>query len=138
MTWLVASVVVLAIIVTVVLVRRRSLLITVQGHSMSPTYFSGDKLVVRRRRTAQVGDVVVFDTPETVKGSPPMLVKRVVAVAGDPVPEAVRTTVDDAIVPIGRVVVLGDNAHSLDSRRLGYISTDALRGVVVRHLKKAA
>jgi signal peptidase I len=138
MTWLLVAAAALVIITAIALLRRRALIITVQGNSMSPTYFSGDRLLVRRGRECRVGDVVVFQTPEPIKGSPPMLVKRVAAVAGDPVPDLVRPRIGDALVPSGRFVVLGDNAHSLDSRRLGYIHTDALRGVVVRHVKRAA
>ena len=105
---------------------------------MSPTYVNGDRLLVRRGSECQVGDVVVFDHPGGIFGSPPMLVKRVAAVAGDPVPEPVRPRVGVSPVPTGSIIVLGDNGHSLDSRSLGYIDTRTLRGVVVRQLSRAA
>lgn len=122
----------------VLLVRRRSILITVQGHSMAPTYFNGDRLLVRRQRDCHVGDVVVFKLSHPVPGAPPLLVKRVVAVAGDEVPQEVRHTIDDPQVPQGRFVVLGDNVRSLDSRILGYIDTAAVLGVVVRRMSKTS
>lgn len=138
MIWLLVGAVVLAGLATVVGIRRRSLLITVQGNSMSPTYRNGDRLLVRRGQECQVGDVVVFHHPRPIEGGPPMLVKRVAAVAGDPVPEEVRSRVDDSHVPPERLVVLGDSSHSLDSRNLGFIATGALLGTVVRQLARAA
>ncbi|KOV84576.1 hypothetical protein ADL03_16860 [Nocardia sp. NRRL S-836] len=118
----------------VVLARRRWLVVTVRGVSMEPTYRSGDRLLVRRSRLAAVraGQVVVVQV-EAGRGDPTggRLVKRAVAVPGDPVPAAMP--VPDPVVPSGRLLVLGDNlARSNDSRRLGYLPAAALIGVVLR------
>jgi signal peptidase I len=44
---------------------------------------------------------------------------------------------DDTEVPSGRLMVRGDNPHSLDSRHFGYIGADSFRGVAVRRLSGA-
>lgn len=137
MTWVMLAV--LAVVVTVVswglVQRRRLLVVTVRGVSMEPTYSSGDRLLVRRSGLDRVhaGEVVVVQvdgsTPDDPTGG--RMVKRAVAVPGDPVPAQIP--LPDPVVPAGRLLVLGDNpARSNDSRRLGYIPADALIGVVVR------
>jgi signal peptidase I len=136
MTW-----VVLAVIVVVgglvgwgLVQRRRLLVVTVRGVSMEPTYTSGDRLLVRRSGLDRVraGEVVVVQVG-SAPGDPTggRMVKRAVAVPGDPVPPQIPLA--DPVVPAGRLLVLGDNpARSNDSRRLGYIPADSLIGVVVR------
>lgn len=116
------------------LLRRRLLVITVEGVSMEPTYHAGDRLLVRRANLSAVrrGAVVVFATlagaPPT---DPPLMVKRAVAIPGDPVPPGVP--VPDRLVPAGHLVVLGDNAaHSADSRTNGFLQAADIVGVVVR------
>jgi signal peptidase I len=64
------------------------------------------------------------------------MIKRVIAVPGDPVPRdevpALRH-VPERVVPDGCLVVLGDNAEdSRDSRHFGYLPFEKLVGVVVR------
>jgi signal peptidase I len=115
--------------------RRRFLVVTVRGVSMEPTYFSGDRLLVRRSRLGRVraGQVVVVQISGAAADDPTggRMVKRAVAVPGDPVPA--RIPVSDPVVPSGRLLVLGDNPlRSNDSRRLGYLSADSLIGVVLR------
>jgi signal peptidase I len=136
MTW-----VVLALVAVVVgfggwglVQRRRLIVVTVRGVSMEPTYSSGDRLLVRRAglervRAGQVVVVQVGGVPDDPTGG--RMVKRAVAVPGDPVPPQIPLA--DSVVPGGWLLVLGDNpARSNDSRRLGYIPADALIGVVVR------
>lgn len=139
MIWIVAAAVAFAMAAGLLLLRRHALIITVQGYSMAPTYFNGDRLVVRRGKTCRTGDVVVFRLAPPVPGAPPMLVKRVAAVAGDPIPDSVRPAVgadfDADVVPPGQFVVLGDNSRSLDSRKLGLISLDRLVGRVTRLMR---
>jgi signal peptidase I len=106
-------------------VRRRYLLIVVDGISMAPTVHPGQRLVVRRGGLATIrrGSLVVVVLGE-------LMVKRAVALPGDPVPPGIP--VNDPVVPDGRLVVLGDNAaHSFDSRRAGYINATDVVGVVI-------
>jgi signal peptidase I len=118
----------------VLLARRRLLLVTVEGESMAPTYTAGDRVVVRRATLAGVrrGAVVVLAAPAGgAPGDPPLLVKRAVAVPGDPVPAGIP--VPDRVVPPGRLVVLGDNAgRSADSRVVGFIPAADVVGVALR------
>jgi signal peptidase I len=62
------------------------------------------------------------------------MIKRVGAVAGEPVPEGIP--VPDAVVPEGKLVLLGDNAEiSFDSRIVGYFPAELLLGGVVRRMR---
>jgi signal peptidase I len=128
---------VLAVVVGWLLVQRRRLLVvTVRGVSMEPTYSSGDRLLVRRSRldAVRTGQVVVVRVSGAAMPGDPTdgrLVKRAVALPGDPVPPQIP--VPEQVVPADRLLVLGDNpARSNDSRRLGFIPADALIGVVLR------
>ena len=112
------------------LLRRRLLLVTIEGISMAPTFRPGDRLVVRRAALSAVrrGAVVVFATA----ADPPLMVKRAVAVPGDPVPPGVPEP--DRLVPPDHLVVLGDNAaHSADSRTMGFLRAADVVGVVLAH-----
>jgi signal peptidase I len=63
------------------------------------------------------------------------MVKRLVALPGDPVPPMTSLARTDR-VPAGHVVVVGDNrARSLDSRTVGYFRAGAVIGVVLRKLR---
>lgn len=135
MTWVVPAVVVLALVAWLLLLRSRLLVVTVHGVSMEPTYRSGDRLLVRRARLDRVraGQVVVVQVDSTSPDDPTggRMVKRAVAVPGDPVPPQIP--VPGPRVPVDSLLVLGDNlARSNDSRRLGYLPADALIGVVLR------
>ncbi|GAA2588828.1 S26 family signal peptidase [Dactylosporangium fulvum] len=115
--------------------RQRWLLVTVEGVSMAPTYLPGDRLLVRRTTLAGVrrGAVVLLRSPGAgLAGDPPFMLKRAVALPGDPVPAGIP--VAEAVVPSGRLVVLGDNAeHSADSRSHGFQPADAVAGVVLAY-----
>lgn len=132
MIWVVVG----GLLVALLLVqRRRFLVVTVHGVSMEPTYVSGDRLLVRRSRLDRVraGQVVVVRVSAAAADDPTggRMVKRAVAVPGDPVPAQIP--VSDPVVPSGRLLVLGDNPlRSNDSRRLGYLPADSLIGVVLR------
>jgi signal peptidase I len=118
--------------------RRRYLAVTVTGRSMEPALWHGDRVLVRRARlsTVRAGQVVVLATPATLPATDGRwMVKRAVAVPGDPVPRMAPSWCRDPVVPAGRVVVFGDNAaFSHDSRQLGYLPGDRLLGVVIRRL----
>jgi signal peptidase I len=111
--------------------RRRWLVVTVDGISMQPAYVPGDRLLVRRTNLWSIrrGQVVVIAATGLIDVD--MLVKRVAALPGDPVPPGVPERAP--VVPANHFVVLGDNtAASHDSRALGCIPARALVGVVLR------
>jgi signal peptidase I len=127
--------------------RRRFVAVRVEGASMEPALRAGQLVLVRRVTLAAVrhGQIVVPAFPVGVadllpeSGRPKWLIKRVLALPGDPVPHAAIPAlqdVDDERIPAQRFVVVGDNrALSLDSRRLGYVHAEALLGVVTRTLR---
>ncbi|EXG82802.1 S26 family signal peptidase [Cryptosporangium arvum] len=120
--------------------RRGFVVVAVSGESMLPTFRPGDRVLVRRRPLHRVrrGQVVVLAPPAELRalpGNPPWLIKRAVALPGDPLPAGVGTPAGHRgdRVPPGRFVVLGDNAgHSYDSRRAGAFPAGSLLGVVLR------
>ncbi|MEV4005890.1 S26 family signal peptidase [Actinomadura sp. NPDC049753] len=164
MTWLAAAAgVLLAVGALTVWVRLRYLVTTVDGPSMEPALHSGDRILVRRTRRVRAGQIVVVRIrPPTLDAPPPddpgpapdeevpvvrdhpdglLLVKRAIAVAGDPVPVDRVPSLREAreeTVPPGALVVLGDNAAtSWDSRDYGFVRADQFIGVAVRRLPTA-
>ncbi|UWZ59718.1 signal peptidase I [Dactylosporangium aurantiacum] len=148
----------------VLAVRRSLLIVTVAGASMEPTYRDGDRLLVSRRRRPVVGAVVVLRQAALAGAAAaaavhrnPYLVKRLVALPGDAVPDAVLPALDRpagtevpepleaaapapraaALVPAGSMVVLGDSPHSVDSRAWGLLPLRHVVGVVVADLRTA-
>jgi signal peptidase I len=116
---------------------RGSILVTVRGNSMAPTFRNGDRVVARRQPgdTCRAGDVVVFAVHRTValRGDPPLRLKRVAAVAGDPAPPWMAGEADQrlgVVVPPGHVAVCGDNDVTETSKDLGYVPYEAVIGVV--------
>lgn len=142
--------VIVACVVLFVFVGR---IVTVDGRSMNPTLYHGDKLVVSSiGRNYEQGDVVVFVAPDFDFTSGP-LVKRIIATEGQVVeidfstgtvsvdgvpldePYIAELTVDmqdydgPVTVPEGHVFCMGDNRnHSTDSR------TDAIGCVDTREI----
>ncbi|GAA0405416.1 hypothetical protein GCM10009530_66990 [Microbispora corallina] len=133
--------VVLALVLTAALARRLLVVVTVRGSSMAPAYRDGDRLLAARLPPVR-GRAVVFLPPPGWAIAPPQvrpyLVKRVVAVGGDPVPEAARAAVGAGRVPPGRLVVFGDAESSADSRTWGLVPVSAVAGVVVGVLVRRA
>jgi signal peptidase I len=142
-----------AVALAVTLLRRRFLLVVVNGTSMEPTYEDRDRLLARRRPgpTIPVGSVVVLTGQESGHYAPVKvgdrtmvlrtsryLVKRLAARPGDPVPPECVTVIGDdgpAVVPPGKVVVFGDNrTSSLDSRVFGFLDEEQILGTVIRRL----
>ncbi|WP_410619936.1 S26 family signal peptidase [Amycolatopsis sp. cmx-8-4] len=118
------------------------ILTTVDGASMAPELASGDRVLVRRTRRPRRGRVALLRYPRLPSGAPAgeqLLLKRVVAVAGDRVPAGWADPdvhgLAGAVVPPGCTVVLGDNRPtSWDSRHYGFVPRERLVGVVVRHV----
>jgi signal peptidase I len=109
--------------------RRKLILITVRGDSMAPTYRNGQRLLVRRGGY-QAGQVVVFRPSSRRAYDVDWLVKRAVAVAGDPVPADLSERAAVAVVPAGRLLVRSDAPDGVDSRQLGLIDNRDVLGVV--------
>ena len=133
---IVIAVVAVAAIV-VASVRRRWLVVTVEGNSMAPTLQHGQRLVAARMTRSMApcpGQIVVFEVERTFgRGDLVHRVKRVAAIAGDPVPAWVRHALGapaEARVPPDYIVVAGDNPRSQDSRQLGYVPVRAIVAVV--------
>jgi signal peptidase I len=112
--------------------RRHLMLITVTGNSMAPALADGDRLLVARRASYAAGDVIMFRTPDAVSHSIGWLVKRAVAMPGDPVPDDLLDRVGADVVPAGRLLVRSDAADGIDSRQFGLISVSDVIGVVRR------
>jgi signal peptidase I len=138
---LLAAAVIVAAAATLVWLRRTRLIVTVRGNSMLPTFRHGQRLLARRVRGGRRfrrGETVVFaltarQLDQQAAGDPVHRVKRVAAVAGDPVPDWLRDALGPAAgerVPPGHVVVAGDNARSQDSRHLGFIDAGAIFAIV--------
>ncbi|MET8847597.1 S26 family signal peptidase [Amycolatopsis sp. NPDC004625] len=133
-----------AVALAVFAARRVLILTTVDGPSMTPALRSGDRVLVRRTRRPRRGQVALLRFPQLPSGAPAgdqLLLKRVVAVAGDRIPagwaEPDVHGLAGAVVPAGCTVVLGDNrATSWDSRHYGFVPREQLVGVVVRQVSR--
>lgn len=123
--------------------------VIVTGHSMMPTFRSGQLVVATKlNRSPRDGDVVLAN----VEGS--LVIKRITMVAGDRFQEVKVLSDSDwqivstpgerrlvrkgllpcrtRTVPDGRVFLSGDNPMmSYDSREFGLVSTAAIRGLIV-------
>jgi signal peptidase I len=127
--------------------RRTFVVVTVSGFSMAPTFAPGDRVLVRRcgPQAVRTGRVVVVVQPDRQRGWVDTVgplgertwnIKRVAAVAGEPVPPAVRGASNGlSTVPVDAVVVLGDNPESADSKQYGFCPAGALLGVAVRRMQ---
>lgn len=102
----------------------------IPSSSMTPTLMAGDVLTADMRIGCQScsmeiesGDLVIFKSPE-IPGV--VWVKRIAALAGDPVPGD-----DGTIVPDGKMFVLSDNIdNGRDSRHIGMVDVSAVVGKV--------
>jgi signal peptidase I len=145
-TAVVVAIVVLCLIAAV-LIRRALMVVTVTGSSMEPALSDGDSVLVRRCCVDAVrrGEIVVVLGPRTpghglspaeflagaTNGARRLMIKRVVALPGDPLPG------QSAVVPVNGIVVTGDNEDaSYDSRQAGPFDASEVRGVVIRKLTR--
>lgn len=130
--------------------------VSVDGGSMNPTLWDGDRLIITSGLgKVKYGDIVVASQPNPLEKT---LIKRVIATEGQQVDidfhkgivyidgvELVENYIADpttlnegvefpVVVPEGCVFVMGDNRlHSTDSRStmIGFIDTDYVMGKVV-------
>lgn len=139
---LVASGIAAAGVALLAALRRSVAVIEVSGLSMAPTLKPGDRVLLRRARPGRArvraGDLVVL----ALLAEEHLVIKRVAAAPGDPIPPALAGAVPaglpGALVPVGSLLVLGDNpAASTDSRQWGYLPVHRVRGVVRRRLPSA-
>ncbi|MFB6726527.1 S26 family signal peptidase [Kribbella sp. NPDC056345] len=152
MLWRVVIAAVVATTSVVLLVRtRRLVVVDVQGPSMEPTLYDGDRVLVRRAplTALRTGDLVVVARPHSADfaAAKPWVIKRVAATPGERIPAVIRDSWaenDDlafagALVPAGRLLLLGDNPiRSGDSRHWGFTTEDAVLGVVTRPMRARA
>lgn len=121
--------------------------VRVFGESMLPAVRPGDRLVIHRTRYSRLrtGMIAVVRPPgdgaprrRTLRlaGEPfSFTVKRVCAIAGDEVPDAMRTAARGLdIVPPRMLLVSADNPLGSDSRQWGLLSQDRVLGAMVRNL----
>ena len=118
-----------AIALALTVIRGRLTLIVVRGHSMAPTLIDGQRLLVVRRGSYRAGDVIMFGVPADLMADVGWLVKRVAAVAGDPVPADFVQHLGAGLVPAGQLLVRSDSPDGLDSRQLGPINGTEVIGV---------
>ncbi|MFC0030258.1 S26 family signal peptidase [Micromonospora chaiyaphumensis] len=110
---------------TMLFLRLRYVRVTVLGRSMEPTLTQGDRVLMVRRtvRPGDRGALVLLVAPPDATREPGLgewRIKRLVALAGDPVPPEVRAARNlpaGATVRPGEVMVIGDNPRSEDSRQ---------------------
>jgi signal peptidase I len=118
----------------------------VHGSSMEPTLWAGDRLLVRRCPLAKLrrGDIVVVreqaargPNPDSAAWAyaasampppPRFLVKRAVAVPGDPVPPVLNSSM--GVVPQDAIVIVGDSP----CERYGYVRQEQVVGRAIRRL----
>jgi len=151
-------VMVVVIISLIVMVLRLFVLfpVKVEGNSMNNTLISGERYLVNKVATPEIGDIVVFKTEE---GS--LFIKRVIGKAGDTVEirkdyvyvneeklkedyikdhrgsldigEKLMEDMERVTLKKGTYFVLGDNRlNSVDSRELGLIKEEDILGVMIK------
>ncbi|THA31504.1 S26 family signal peptidase [Streptomyces sp. A1277] len=140
---------VIALAAAALAARKLLVVLTVAGSSMEPAYRSGDRLLMLRRPLGRApdGTVIVLRGPLGAGGpepdkhaAAPLIVKRLGAGPGRPVPGAVLTAVGASpgtVVPPGLLVALADSPAGTDSRTWGYLTEDTVAGTVICRLSRA-
>lgn len=133
--------------------------IEVQGISMNPTYYEGDKLLVQTKfKTIKRNDVIIYETKSDEEIT--YIIKRVIGIPGDTLYIDENNTVyvnnepfDDTFgyfddnegyepnitytLGENEYFTLGDNRnHSIDSRSTGNINKERIIGTVLFRYKK--
>jgi signal peptidase I len=127
----------------VAVLRRLFLIVRVEGSSMVPAIQPGERLLILRLRLrVRVGSIVALRPPFGSRASAGVasgywLIKRVVALSGEPMPAVVLHQYlgqPQMTVPEGSIVVLGDDPASQDSKQWGPIPRALVAGIMVRRL----
>ncbi|MEV0388193.1 signal peptidase I [Nonomuraea sp. NPDC050643] len=124
-----------ALALLIVRLRATYSVIRVDGDSMAPTLADGDRVLVRRVAGPALrrGQIAVVRAPPFVGET--FLIKRIVGLPGDPVPPSVAPVVAEERIPVGNVVLLGDNGEdSFDSRDHGYFPLADVHAITRRRL----
>lgn len=113
--------------------RRRWVLVKVEGVSMEPALRAGDEVLAKRTRRIATGDVVVVAAPdpdlgwaELKRAKAPWWIKRIAAGPGEPMPGSGEP------VPPGHYFLLSDNPVGEDSRRHGPCPAPLILGSMIR------
>jgi signal peptidase I len=113
--------------------RRRWVLVKVEGVSMVPALRDGEEVLAKRTRRIKTGDIVVAAAPdpqlgwaEAKRAAAPWWVKRIAAGPGEPMPGSGEP------VPPGHYFLLSDNPAGEDSRRHGPCPANLIVGSVIR------
>ncbi|MFC3491405.1 S24/S26 family peptidase [Glycomyces rhizosphaerae] len=113
--------------------RRRWVLVKVEGVSMEPALREGQEVLAKRTRRIAAGDIVVVAAPDSQLGwadlkraKAPWWVKRIAAGPGEPMPGSGEP------VPPGHYFLLSDNPAGEDSRRHGPCPANLIVGSVIR------
>jgi signal peptidase I len=108
--------------------------VVVNGPSMEPTYQSGDRLLMTTAYWL-FGDIRKGDVVVVMRPSGELLIKRVVALPGEPVPRDYWSPLVYMMggrVPEGHLFVVGDNlSRSEDSRQIGAVPVRYVVGKIV-------
>lgn len=121
--------------------RRKYGVARVTGSSMAPALAAGDRVLYRRTgRPPTRGVLLIIDVGRleaavaAVSGAsargPALMVKRLIARAGDPLPAGVPCAC--RYVCPSRLIVRGDAPQSFDSRAWGCIPDNVVTGIVLR------
>jgi signal peptidase I len=147
--WDVASTILLALLITLVVNTYVAQATTIEGPSMQPNLYYGERVMVEKVtyhlfHGPRRGDIVVVDVPDSTEP----LIKRVVALSGETIeirggqvyidgepieePWVEYTATQDfppTTVPPLHVFIIGDNRpNSRDSRAFGPVHVDQIEG----------
>ncbi|MDW8105861.1 MAG: signal peptidase I [Armatimonadota bacterium] len=115
-------------------------IVVVNGPSMEPTYKDGDRLLMTNAYWL-FGDIRKGDVVVIIRPNGELLIKRVVALAGERIPDKYWTPLVYMMggrVPEGHIFVVGDNLErSEDSRHIGAIPLSWVQGKIVGGWREA-
>jgi type IV secretory pathway protease TraF len=143
MTWLLVFAAMAVAVASVLVARWCLLVVRVVGLSMLPALRHQERVLALRSpygRPVRHGDLVVYHLPARAFGHSaadvadtalPLVVKRAVALGGDPAPGG-------GTVPPRHIFVVGDNPESNDSRHYGPVPLTCVVGRVVARLGQLA